>query len=95
MRTRIILTLLLLLCAVWFAQSVGRPVATLARQKAVVATVNGGDQAYVNQHAVDTTVMWPWSAVGVILGVTLIWHAPMRRALAADRCKKQPHSSTL
>lgn len=81
MKTRIALTGLLLLIAGWFTVSFGQPVSTLARNKAVVATVNGGDQAYVTQNVADTTVMWPWTAAATLIGLGLIWQAPIRKVL--------------
>lgn len=63
MKTRIILTILLIVAGAWFVASIGQPVTTLANNKAAVATVNGGDAEYVAQSVVYNTTRLnkrPW-----------------------------------
>lgn len=81
MKTRIILTALLIIGGAWFASSIGQPVATLADNKVAVATVNGGDAEFVGQEAVRNTTRLPWTAGAVLVGLSLIWYAPVRKAL--------------
>ncbi len=61
MKTRIILTALLIIGGVWFSSSIGRPVATIADNKVAIATVNGGDAEFVKYNrwggAVPTTLI--------------------------------------
>ena len=83
MKTRIILTAVLIIGGAWFASSIGRPVATLADNKVAVATVNGGDAEFVGQEAVRNTTRLPWTAVAVLVGLSLIWYATVRKALTS------------
>ena len=71
MKTRIIPTALMI---------IGRPVATLADNKVAVATVNGGDAEFVGQEAVRNTTRLPWTAGAVLVGLSLIRYAPVRKA---------------
>lgn len=83
MKTRIILTILLLIGGAWFASSVGRPVSTLADNKVAVATVNGGDTEFVGQEVVRNTTRLPWTAGAVLVGLSLVWYTPIRKALTS------------
>jgi hypothetical protein len=87
MKTRIILTALLIIGGAWFASSIGQPVATLADNKVAVATVNGGDAEYIGQSAVRNTTRLPWTAGAVLVGLTLVWYTPVRKALTSINTK--------
>ena len=83
MKTRIILTALLIIGGAWFASSIGQPVSTLTDNKVAVATVNGGDAEFVGQEVVRNTTRLPWTAGAVLVGLSLIWYTPVRKALTS------------
>lgn len=79
MKTRIILSVLFLVLAGWFSRSIGEPVSVVAQNHASVATLNGGDDAFVVQHSVDYTVQRDWRFLITSLGLVVIWAAPLKR----------------
>lgn len=83
MKTRIVLTVLLIVLAGWFSRSIGTPVSTVVRNRAVIASVNGGNDSYVAQAVVDNTVTINWSLGVAALGVILIWAGPVKKALTS------------
>lgn len=86
MKTRIALTLAVLLGLPFLNQAIFSPVETIVKNQAVVATVNGGDAAFVAQEAVHAGVSLG-STLLVIAGLValiLIWATPIKKFWSND-----------
>lgn len=84
MKTRIVLTLITLLTTPFVINAFFKPVETLSKNKAAVATLNGDDAAYVVQQTVESG----FSVLGAVaallyLGVLIaIWAVPAKKLLS-------------
>jgi hypothetical protein len=85
MKTRIILTIILLIGAGWLSPSIGEPVSVLAKNQASVATVNGGNAEYIAQSTVNNTVSMPWIATGAFIGLVIIWVGPIKTGISKTK----------
>ena len=81
MKTRITLSVIALLLWGWFSRALLVPVTVVAKNAAAVATVNGGDAAFVAQQATNTTVNYSLHlyAAALLVVLILIWAAPVKR----------------
>jgi hypothetical protein len=60
------------------------PVAVLAKNKAAVATVNGGDAAFVGQNAVNHVVATPWLGLTILTLAVVMFYSDVRKALSSN-----------
>jgi hypothetical protein len=86
MKTRIILTIASLLAWGWLSRALFTPATAIAKNYAVVNTVNGGDSAYIAQQALDAStntasIVYALVLVGVLIS---IWAAPVKHIFAAE-----------
>jgi len=86
MKTRIALTLAVILGLPFLNQVFFDSVETIVKIPAAVATVNGGDAAFVAQQAVHAgfSLGSVLLALGGILALVLIWAAPVKKLFAEE-----------
>ena len=80
MKVRILITVILLAFYGWFLRGIARPVGVIAKNTAVVATVNGGDEAYVAQEALRESFNYgPFVSFGMLTGaLILVWRGQFK-----------------
>lgn len=86
MKTRIALTLAVILGGGALDRALFSPVATIVKNQAAIATVNGGDSAFVAQQAIHTGVSLG-SVLLLIAGLValvLIWTNPVKKLFAEE-----------
>lgn len=80
MSLRIRLVLFVVLAAILTAvKSVFAPVSIIANNAAAVATVNGGDAAFIAQTAVHQAISFPWYLVSLVVLVFVFLVLPLFR----------------
>ncbi len=83
MKTRIVITLLVVLGAYFIDNALFHPVETLVKNNVAIATVNGGDSAWVLQQAAQTSLSGTHAAfyIGYLVALTAIWWTPVCKCL--------------
>lgn len=86
MKTRIALTFGVLVGAPFLDNALFHPVETIAKNNVAVATVNGGDAAFVAQQAVHSASNLGHITFGVFIMalIAIIWFAPLKKWLKTD-----------
>lgn len=86
MKTRIALTLALLLGLPLLNKALIEPTQTIVKNQAAVATVNGGDAAFVTQQAINsgfslTTILL---FLGALVVLFFIWASTVKKIFSED-----------
>ncbi len=86
MKTRIALTLGLLVGAHFLDNALFHPVETIVKNNVAVATVNGGDAAFVAQQAVNSGSSLAHSLflAAFVVAVFSVWYAPLKKAFSTS-----------
>jgi hypothetical protein len=86
MKTRIVLTLALLVGATFLERALFHPVEAIAKNSVAVSTVNGGDAAFVAQQAVHSASALGHVLVGfaVLAALVTIWFPAIKKLWNAD-----------
>jgi hypothetical protein len=84
MKTRIALYLLSLATLGFLRHAIFSPATTVAENTAAVATVNGGDAAFVAQQALHATTGFPFTLIAFLVITALFWASPFNKFINSE-----------